>query len=107
MPNEAQEKPCAQPKVIVLLDNSDVPVAITTLHSNLNNVKSEICKRIEAKISEVTKTLRGEIAKLKAENDTVITAQNAQIDVQNAINKNHHRSFIFLHLCYGGGGVKS
>lgn len=36
-------------------DNSDV-----LLHSELTLVKSDICKKIEAEISEVTTTLRGD-----------------------------------------------
>ncbi|KAF3836074.1 hypothetical protein F7725_028632 [Dissostichus mawsoni] len=44
-------------------------------------VKSEICRKIETEISEVT-TLRGEITALKAENDAAITTLTAQIDSQ-------------------------
>ena len=57
--------------------------AIASLHSELTLVKSEICKKIEAEISEVNTTLRGEIAALKAENDTAISALKAQMDSQN------------------------
>ncbi len=64
-------------------NNNEVLEAIASLHSELTLVKSEICQKIEAEISEVTTTLRGETAALKAENDTAISALKAQMDSQN------------------------
>ena len=49
-------------------DSNNVLKAITSLHSELALVKSEICNKIETEISEVTTTLRGEIAVLKNRN---------------------------------------
>ncbi|KAF3856936.1 hypothetical protein F7725_017659 [Dissostichus mawsoni] len=64
-------------------DDSSILGAIAALHAELTLVKSEICRKIETEISEVTTTLRGEITALKAENDAAITTLTAQIDSQN------------------------
>ncbi|KAL3066154.1 hypothetical protein OYC64_016156 [Pagothenia borchgrevinki] len=48
-------------------DDSSILGAIAALHAELTLVKSEICRKIETEISEVTTTLRGEITALKAE----------------------------------------
>lgn len=64
-------------------DNNDVLEAIASLHSEQTLVKSVICKKIKVEIAEFTTTLRGEIAALKAINDTAISALKAQMDSQN------------------------
>ena len=65
------------------VDSNDVLKPIASLHAELARVKSDICNKIEAEISEVTTTLRGEIAKLRTENDTAISALDTQMDAQN------------------------
>ncbi|GLD49757.1 moronecidin-like protein [Lates japonicus] len=64
------------------VDSNDVPKAMASLHSELAHVKSEICNKIEAEMSEVTTTRRGEIAALKAVNDTAISALKTKMDSQ-------------------------
>ncbi|KAK1900645.1 UPF0612 protein [Dissostichus eleginoides] len=63
-------------------DDISILGAIAALHAELTLVKSEICRKIETEISEVTTTLRGEITALKAEDDAAITTLTAQIDSQ-------------------------
>ena len=64
-------------------DSNDVLKAITSLHAELARVKSDIGDKIEAEISEVTTTLRGEITTLKTESDTAISPFNTQMGTQN------------------------
>lgn len=64
-------------------DSNDVLKAITSLHAELARVKSDICNKIEAEISEVKYTLRGEIAALRTDNDTAVSALSTQMGAQN------------------------
>lgn len=64
-------------------DSNYVLKAITSLHAELAGVKSDICNKIEAEISEVKHTLRGEIATLRTESDTAISALSTRMDTQN------------------------
>lgn len=63
-------------------DSNDVLKAITSLHAELARVKSDICNKIEAEISEVKYTLRGEIAALRTDNDTAVSALSTQMGAQ-------------------------
>ena len=64
-------------------DSNEVLKAITSLHTELARVKSDICNKIEAEISEVKYTLRGEITALRTDNDTAILALSTQMGAQN------------------------
>ncbi|MED6256016.1 hypothetical protein ATANTOWER_018396 [Ataeniobius toweri] len=64
-------------------DNNDVLKAISSLHAKLARLKSDICNKIEADISEVKYTLRGEIATLRTESDTALSALKSRMSAQN------------------------
>ncbi|MED6240571.1 hypothetical protein ATANTOWER_023464, partial [Ataeniobius toweri] len=64
-------------------DNNDVLKAISSLHAELAHLKSDICNKIEAAISEVKYTLRGEIATLRTESDTALLALKSRMSAQN------------------------
>lgn len=65
------------------VSTGDVLAAVASIHAELAHIKAEICLKIETKISEVTTTLRGEIAALKSENDTAVAALKVQLEMQN------------------------
>lgn len=56
--------------------------AILSLHSELALSKSDICKKIEEEISKAMGTLRGEMATLRAKNDTAIRVLKVQVNTQ-------------------------
>lgn len=54
--------------------------AIASLRSELAGFKTEICSTVEVKIADATTVLRGELANLRAENDTAITTLRIKME---------------------------
>lgn len=63
-------------------NSNEVLKAISMLHAELVRMKSDICNKIKAQISEVKHSLRGEIATLRTKSDTAMSALNNQMVVQ-------------------------
>lgn len=63
-------------------DTQPVLAAIASLRTELAQARSDICNKIDEKIADVSKTLREEIATLRAESDNAFIVVNARVDTQ-------------------------
>lgn len=58
-------------------DTQAVLAAIASLQTELSQVKSDICDKIDEKIANVSTALRSEIAELRTESDAAFVVMNS------------------------------